>query len=531
MKKIITTIIVLLALSFTLKAQQGLYDYKDFTPYEKQRSDLAGEAGKKVYDALSDSDKLTFSMTMLTAANNAKNDYEIMIGIEDALCAMFGVASLTNPEQATSYYEYRMTNQMKTIAKWYFDERAKIEKQKTKLDIEREKERLTGFYAIKQDIKSAFLIWSTKGTYEKQADYVTRLQKNAKTAFDSICYKLCTKQYFDNIKIETVGYNVDNEMYSIKTYYVVNKQETGTVTLQTKMQVEVAKEYKFPYFVRDEVVPVNLYYHDGLLLSNKLLDVENNYHFENSFDSNEPLEIPYNILNISNEDLYSVMNGYIFNYEKHVGKLILVYDSINNRKAILKKKIEELEASVGKNGPWGSYGPYGSFTDLYHNYNLIKEPWRIKNHTAKINEYEQTCVLYIKDSFYAYRPLFDSDDDFIAFFFNEKGVDINALEQLIKQKFDSFVSTIGDAKELKKSNGTPIGNKMLEFCAMSKVTQGYRLMGIRVRNVILDSDYVENMLKDYILKNKVLKKKFDSPYDSDSKHASYVIARYVIEGK
>lgn len=34
----------LLASSLEAKAQQGLYDYKDFTPYEKQRCDLTNEA-------------------------------------------------------------------------------------------------------------------------------------------------------------------------------------------------------------------------------------------------------------------------------------------------------------------------------------------------------------------------------------------------------------------------------------------------------------------------------------------------------
>ena len=112
MKRIILFFIAFLLFLSTVEAQQSLYDYKDFTPYEKQRSDLAGEAGKKAYDALSDSDKLGFSMLMLTTANNAKNDYEVMIGIENMLCTMFGVASLTNPENANSYYEYRMTNQI-----------------------------------------------------------------------------------------------------------------------------------------------------------------------------------------------------------------------------------------------------------------------------------------------------------------------------------------------------------------------------------------------------------------------------------
>lgn len=47
MKRIILFFIAFLLFLSTVEAQQSLYDYKDFTSYEKQRSDLAGEAGKK----------------------------------------------------------------------------------------------------------------------------------------------------------------------------------------------------------------------------------------------------------------------------------------------------------------------------------------------------------------------------------------------------------------------------------------------------------------------------------------------------
>lgn len=540
MKRIILFFIAFLLFLSTVEAQQSLYDYKDFTPYEKQRYDLADEAGKKAYDALSDSDKLGFSMLLLTTANDAKNEYEFMIGIENMLCTMFGVASLTNPENANSYYEYRLTNQMKTIAKWYFDERARIEKQKTAMDVERERERLSNFYALKQDIKTAILKWSTKGTYEKREEYLNRLQKNAITAFDSICYKLCTKQYFDNIKIETIGYDVDNESYSIKTYYIVNKQETAPVILKTKMQVETAKVYRFPYFIRDYAVPVNLYYHNGFLYSNKIFDIENKYYFESNFTSNEPVEITYNGLNISNDDLNLVLNGYVFDYKKYINHVIHVADSIDNHISILKQKLERLKSICGNYGPWGHYDLYGRWSEIYWNYNHIKEPWGVKKRLDKVNEYEQTCIVYIQNNFSAYRPLFDSEDDFIRFFFNEKGIDEEALKALIKTKFDEFTGTIIDVKTLKESKDSSTGKKMLEFCDMSKYSAYiYNLDKERpIKYTLLESvsDYVDKMFEEFVLKNKVLKKKYSpnaNPYYADPyvKYASLVVAQYIIKGK
>lgn len=480
----------------TVEAQQSLYDYKDFTPYEKQRSDLAGEAGKKAYDALSDSDKLGFSMLMLTTANNAKNDYEVMIGIENMLCTMFGVASLTNPENANSYYEYRMTNQMKTIAKWYFDERARIEKQKTQLDIAREKERLSGLYALQQDVKSAFLKWSEKGTYEKQTNYLLRLKSNANDAFDSICHKLCINQYINKIKIETVGYDVDNEVYSIKTNYIVNKQETSPVILTTNMSVDNAKNYSIPY--KDNMTPISLYRYDGFLHSNKLLDTKNNYYFCSDFTSNEPVAISYDSFNINNEDLNSVMAGYVFNYNDYMTYLVHLSDSVNERVALLRRKIDN--SLGGRN-----------WEELYWHYNHIREPYTIKERMSKVYEYENQCVEYVKSTFSVYRPLFDSDDDFVDFFFNEEGVSENALKQLIKSKFDDFTATINDVKkELRGAGNTQKGQKMLQFCEMAASAFGRGSVYSYVRSV---RSYVENMITDYVESDKVLRRRCKNSKD------------------
>lgn len=535
MKRIVLFFIAFLLFLSTVEAQQSLYDYKDFTPYEKQRYDLADEAGTKALDALSDSDKLGFSMLMLTTANNAKNDYEVMIGIENMLCTMFGVASLTNPENANSYYEYRMTNQMKTIAKWYFDERAKIEKQKTQLDVAREKQRLSGFYALQQDVKSAFLKWSEKGTYEKREQYLMRIQLESISAFDSICQKLCMNHYFRNVEFKNLPYDVDNEVYSIKTYYIVNKQETSPVILTTNMSVDNAKNYSIPY--EDNMVPINLYRYDGFLHSNKLLDTRNNYYFCSDFTSNEPVAISYDSFNINNEDLNSVMAGYVFNYNDYMTYLVHLSDSVNERVALLRRKIDN------------SFGHYfgRNWDEVYRHYNHIREPYTIKERMSKVYEYENQCVEHVKSAFSVYRPLFDSDDDFIAFFFNEKGIDEEALKALIKTKFDEFTGTIIDVKTLKESKDSPTGKKMLEFCDMSKYSahihnldkeRPIKYTRFYIENTRLESvsDYVDKMFEEFVLKNKVLKKKYSpnaNPYYADpyGKYASLVVARYIIKGK
>lgn len=535
MKRIVLFFIAFLLFLSTVEAQQSLCDYKDFTPYEKQRSDLAGEAGKKAYDALSDSDKLAFSISMLTTANNAKNDYEIMIGIENMLCTMFGVASLTNPENANSYYEYRMTNQMKTIAKWYFDERAKIEKQKTQLDIAREKERLSGFYALQQDVKSAFLEWSEKGTYEKREQYLMRIQLKSISAFDSICQKLCMEHYFDNAKFKILPYDVDNELYSIDIYYKVDNQKTSSVILSTKIGTKEAKDYKdehyFTYMSDSRWCPISLYLHDGFLHSKELVDLELAYSYNADFKSNDAVAISYDELAIDNLDLDETLKGHTFNYNEYMTVKLKEIDSIHQITSKIGKKFENLNNLIG-NGPWGSrdrlHGEFSYYNCVYYNpIKYINKPSELRFWFNEILDYETKTINYIRNELCVYRPLFDSDDDFVEFFFNETGVSENALKQLIKSKFDELTATINNVKELKGAKDTQKGKKMLEFCAMADKRESYTQQFLR-----LMGDYTYQLLKEFVLQNKVLKRRYESGHSGYFYRysATDVLTRYVKYG-
>ena len=72
----------LLASTLNVKAQQGLYDYNDFTPYEKSRCDLATEAMEKivkVMESLSPYDQMTLGLTYAKAIENSDNEYKKLI--------------------------------------------------------------------------------------------------------------------------------------------------------------------------------------------------------------------------------------------------------------------------------------------------------------------------------------------------------------------------------------------------------------------------------------------------------------------
>lgn len=545
MKRTILLLIAFISISITTKAQQGLYSYDDFTPYEKQRSDLAGQAGKKVYDALSEQDKIAYSMTVLSIANNAKNDYEIMLGIEETLCTIFGVATLINPEKSESFYEYRLTNQMKTIAQWYFEERAKIEEQKTALDEVRENERNSSLNAIKRGIKDAFVEWSTKGTYEKRDDYERRLQHKAAIAYDSICQIVLAKHYFDDIYLNSLGYDVDKELFSIKTYYRVNNEETSSITLTTSMTVEGAKEYmnenNLSNFTNYRWCPLNFYQYEGFLQSTKLLDIEYVNCYEASLGLDKKITIPYNELGIENSDLNSVMSNHVFDYNGYMEEKLQYLDSLHSWSSNIGKKLDNLNNLLGK-GPWGDKD---GLHDVWHTWKrvyydpamYINKPSDLEYWIKEVQNFENKTKSFISKELSIYSLAFDSYDDFLNFFYSENAIDISLLTRLIKEKFDKFTATISNVKELKSAKDTPAGKMMLNYCAMSNQEGAVRYKYLHRDCIVMRpvGEFVENMLMEYVLQNKVLKKKLNSsyphPYElAETKYASFIIARYISEG-
>ena len=85
---------------------------------------------------------------------------------------------------------------------------------------------------------------------------------------------------------------------------------------------------------------------------------------------------------------------------------------------------------------------------------------------------------------------------------------------MIKSKFDELTATINSVKELKGAEDTQKGKKMLEFCAMADKERSF--MG----------GYTKQILKEFVLQNKVLKRRYNN-----YKTASYVLTQYVKYGR
>ena len=487
-------IIGFLASSLNVKAQQGLYDYKDFTPYEKQRCDLTTEAMEKivkVMETLSAYDQMTLGLTYAKTIENATNEYDLMLANENFMTTLFGVSSLTAPE---SYYEYKVMEEFKSIAKWYFPQRTQVEKMRTSVDDAREKERKSGKETLNRNIKSAFVSWAKKGEYEKRDEYLSRLQEQAIGIFDSICARHCLSQFFNNLDSKGLGYDADEETYSFRIFHKINNnddKEQAPVVMTAHMPVEEAKI--LGKMESGTVVPLNLYRYQGYLCSKTMLfpyhyqGKQYNYYFKGSFDSNEPIIVSYNDLNLDNYDLDGVMAGYVFDFNRYMDEMVSLTDSLNLKALQTKKKIEclrglcrRIKTSFQDQNPWTSFvkqvdnafknRDFGLSPIEYIQMNYVKEIPLLTNKTdfnernEVLSEFMSLAEGFVRTTFSEYRCLFDSDKDFIDFFLNENGFDEGKLVEIVNIRFRGFLSNLGDGQALKGSYDSPLGKEMINYC-------------------------------------------------------------------
>ena len=534
---IIFIMIGLLASAHNVKAQQGLYDYNDFTPYEKSRCDLTTEAMEKivkVMESLSPYDQMTLGLTYAKAIENSDNEYDLMLAHENFMTTLFGVSSLTEPE---TYYEYQVMEEFKSIAKWYFPQRAQVEKKRTSVDDAREKERNSGVETLNRNIKSAFISWAKKGEYEKREEYLSRLQSQAMEKYDSICSWHCISQFFHNFDEKGLGYDADSETYSLRVFHKINEKddrEQAPVVMTAHMPIEEAKI--LGNMEIGTIIPLNLYRYQGYLNTNSLLFQYRyqgrlyNYYFKGDFESNESIKVSYDDLKCDNSDLNSVMSGYVFDYNQYMTEMSLLTDSINSMESQKQKKIEtirdlcrRIKTDSKDHNPWNEFVYYVNKTYKNRDFglSLIYDYYRNtqKNNFKEVpfltskTEFNSRCIAiseimplleqFVSTKFVEYKCLFDSDQEFIDFFNNENGFDEEKLVEIVNTKFGDFLSKIGDAQSLKESSNTLIGKEMVNYC---KLGYYYEKEYNSIEFLPSVSQAIENLLADFVSKNRPLER-------------------------
>ena len=142
MKRIVMSF--LLVIAFSLFGVQNLFaQERSLTPYEEQYMKLAGDAMYKIGDALNEKatpeEKFVMGLLMskkMESIYQAQTDYEKFVAAEKFLNEFLGPYYLFTPG---TYFEY----ELKSIANWYFTEKAKLKKHRTVEDEERDRLRKT----------------------------------------------------------------------------------------------------------------------------------------------------------------------------------------------------------------------------------------------------------------------------------------------------------------------------------------------------------------------------------------------------
>jgi hypothetical protein len=277
---------------------------------------------------------------------------------------------------------------------WYANELKKIQKLKTAVDFQREKEakaqkeqeayEKTDAGSIKQSIKTAFEKWNQKSEFEKQIDFDERIKISSQEGFVQICMEEIEKRIkiyihsdYDNLKSfhkfkkELSPYNTDNEFFTV-TFSV------NGIKGQSKIDIPLAEAENFKNRWNNLSFEINKY--DWCLAENTLYptlitffsyDKKSKYESLISLDNRQEITVSFNDLGIDNPHL----KDYVFKYSdaKIINQQILA--SYNNR---LDSIFKDYNRQLLQN-------PYNIKRQTMTGYKMKSEGNREENFTSCVN--------------------------------------------------------------------------------------------------------------------------------------------------
>lgn len=186
---------------------------------------------------------------------------------------------------------------------------------------------------LQEQIKSAFLKWSQKVEFEKQADYKVRIQKQSQSKFTEICIEEIKKKINSfrpsDLNINLLIYDAENEFFPIVFKFKEKKWEK-----QVKISIDKAQNFKEAEwhnlqwkkeesdwcFIYNDLFPSKIY------LNSNSYDIT----FKLPLLNQEEIKFAFNDFGI--ENLY--LNKFIFNYlkatEKEKDHIIYSPDGVAN---------------------------------------------------------------------------------------------------------------------------------------------------------------------------------------------------------
>lgn len=243
MRKLVSKLLfaLLTMVSFNVNAQD--LD-KLVTPYEKARAKLADEA---VAQIMKNDMQMTLSIGLMVGKmqEDGWSEWKQLKAMEELIATVWGAYNWGEPQ---TYNDYRAFQRIGPACEEYAKKREALEKTKTPLDIEREKQRnyvppIGALSTVMQNTGKELSKLFTKGDYEKLAQYRKRIAETAPHIFDSIAYVQCALHAVASIQNRHQNYDVETELDTI----YLSHREGNKVLATCHMSPEFAKKVYSQY--------------------------------------------------------------------------------------------------------------------------------------------------------------------------------------------------------------------------------------------------------------------------------------------
>ena len=227
-----------LIIGLTLVASQALAQdiWSLETPYEKARGELAMDAVTQIMES-DISLALGIGLAMAEMYNEDCSEWKRLEYYEEVISKIWGAYNWLDPE---TYHDFLVFERIGPACENYARKRAALEKRKTKLDIERERQRNTSAGALStvmMEVRSSFLKQMKKDDYEKLVQYKQRIAETGPYIFDSIAQSICHKHALNSKLLYKRIYDVESELDSM----YLGHNEDNIVVATSHITPEMAK--------------------------------------------------------------------------------------------------------------------------------------------------------------------------------------------------------------------------------------------------------------------------------------------------
>lgn len=305
---------------------------------------MASKTLEQILQAMPPVDRVYMSVALLSMKEKANDEYELTLMSEEVIIALCGLNSMFKTEPYNilgSDFQLPsavMSDKLDEIGKQYALKRRDIEKMKTSRDKQREQDRymaMKGVEYVRLNVAKAFSAWAAKKEIEKTYAWKERLESNAKTVFDSLCYHYSNEVWRKNLIMNSEKYDADSEQLELSVYYN-NFDGSKSVSLTGFLSIP-PKDYEFFKLDRDVILNDNTYAKDLTVINNYVfpstmslccyfrkapfLSASIVHNFEIMFTESNGYSISPDDINGIPEDAREYLQGHVFHYKDYVDSL------------------------------------------------------------------------------------------------------------------------------------------------------------------------------------------------------------------